>query len=61
MKVTINWLSEFVDLSGLSAPDIAEALTMAGLEVEVVQPLGRELECIVAGLVLEVEKAPGGG
>ena len=58
MKVTLNWLNEFVDLSGLSAPEISEALTMAGLEVESVQPLGRELECIVAGRVLEVEKHP---
>ena len=58
MKVTINWLNEYVDLSGLSAPEIAEALTMAGLEVEVVQPLGRELESIVAGRVLAVEKHP---
>ena len=58
MKVTINWLNEYVDLSGLSAPEIAEALTMAGLEVEVVQPLGRELERIVAGRVLDVEKHP---
>ncbi len=58
MKVTINWLNEYVDLSGLSAAEIAEALTMAGLEVEVVQPLGRELESIVAGRVLAVEKHP---
>ncbi len=58
MKVTINWLNEYVDLSGLSAPEIAESLTMAGLEVEVVQPLGRELESIVSGRILSVEKHP---
>ena len=58
MKVTYNWLNDYVDLSGLSAGEIAEALTMAGLEVEVVQPLGRELEPILVGRVLEVEKHP---
>ena len=58
MKVTYNWLNQYVDLSGLSAGEIAEALTMAGLEVEVVQPLGRELEPILVGRVLEVEKHP---
>jgi phenylalanyl-tRNA synthetase beta chain len=58
MKVTINWLNEYVDLSGLSVEEIAEALTMVGLEVEAVQPLGRELESIVAGRVLAVEKHP---
>ena len=58
MKVTINWLNEYVDLKGLAAEEIAEALTMAGLEVEVVQPLGRELQPILVGRVLEVEKHP---
>ena len=58
MKVTINWLNEYVDLSGLSVEEIAEALTMAGLEVEVVLPMGRELESLVVGEVLEVEKHP---
>jgi phenylalanyl-tRNA synthetase beta chain len=58
MKVTLNWLNDYVDLSGLAVEEIAEALTMAGLEVEVVQPLGRELEPILVGRVLEVEKHP---
>jgi len=58
MKVTLNWLQEYVDLSGLSAEDLSQALTMAGLEVEAVVPIGRELEPLIVGEILEVQKHP---
>ena len=38
MKASINWLKEFVDFS-LSAIELADALTMAGLEVENIEKL----------------------
>ncbi|MDR2934498.1 MAG: phenylalanine--tRNA ligase subunit beta, partial [Candidatus Adiutrix sp.] len=34
MKTSLEWLGDFVDLSGLAPRDIADKLTMAGLEVE---------------------------
>lgn len=34
MKITIGWLSDFIDLSGLSVVEIAHKITMAGMEVE---------------------------
>ena len=46
MKVTWNWLSEFVELE-LAPADLAERLTMAGLEVESVEELGGELALVV--------------
>ncbi|MBI5582287.1 MAG: phenylalanine--tRNA ligase subunit beta [Deltaproteobacteria bacterium] len=58
MKVTCNWLKEYVDLEGLSSEELAEGLTMAGLEVEAVQPLGLELAGLVVGKILAVEKHP---
>lgn len=58
MKVTINWLQEYVDLKGLSVEEIARALTMAGLEVEAVAAIGRELESLVVGKVLDVIQHP---
>jgi phenylalanyl-tRNA synthetase beta chain len=58
MKVTLNWLNDYVDLTGLSAEKIAEALTMAGLEVEAVQPIGKELAALIVGEIREVEKHP---
>ncbi|MGH7770177.1 MAG: phenylalanine--tRNA ligase subunit beta, partial [Candidatus Binatia bacterium] len=38
MKLTFNWLKEFVELKD-SPEKLAEALTMAGLEVESLAPL----------------------
>lgn len=58
MKVTLNWLQDYVDLAGLSTEDLAHGLTMAGLEVEAVIPVGRELESLVVGEILEVKKHP---
>ena len=58
MKITINWLNEYVDLAGLSVEDLAHGLTMAGLEVEAVLPIGRELESLMVGKILEVRKHP---
>ena len=47
MRVSLNWLKEYVNIS-LSVDDLAELLTMSGLEVEAKEPLGRSLEEVVA-------------
>ncbi len=39
MKISYNWLNELVALT-LSPKELAEALTMAGLAVEVIEPIG---------------------
>jgi phenylalanyl-tRNA synthetase beta chain len=39
MRFTVDWLREFVDL-GVSPPELAERLTLGGLEVEQCAPLG---------------------
>lgn len=41
MKVTLNWLREFVDIK-LSMEELASRLTVAGLEVEGVEQQGKE-------------------
>jgi phenylalanyl-tRNA synthetase beta chain len=40
MKLLISWLSDFVDVAGLSVEEIARKLTLAGLEVEEIQYVG---------------------
>ena len=34
MKISLNWLKEYVDLTGLQTKEIISKLTIAGLEVE---------------------------
>lgn len=53
MKVTLNWLREFVDFD-LPVSQLAERLTMAGLEVESIEETGRELAGIVCAELVRV-------
>ncbi len=57
MKVTFNWLKQYVDFDW-SPAELAERLTMLGLEVEAVQKLGGEFEGIVVAQVITREKHP---
>jgi phenylalanyl-tRNA synthetase beta chain len=57
MKVTYNWLKQYVDFNW--PPEVlTERLTMLGLEVEGVEKLGGEFEGIVVAQVLTREKHP---
>ncbi|SCY36160.1 phenylalanyl-tRNA synthetase beta subunit [Nitrosospira sp. Nl5] len=57
MKFSENWLRTFVD-PPLSASDLAHVLTMAGLEVEAVEPVAPAFSRVVVAEVLSVEKHP---
>ena len=57
MLVSLKTVKKFVDLSGLSANDVAEGLTFAGIEVEEVSSLASGTNLIV-GHILECEKHP---
>ncbi|NBR87704.1 MAG: phenylalanine--tRNA ligase subunit beta [Proteobacteria bacterium] len=58
MKVTLNWLKQYVDFNW-SPEELAERLTMLGLEVEGVQKLGGEFAGVVVGQVLAKDKVAG--
>ncbi len=58
MKVTLNWLKQYVDFNW-SPEELAERLTMLGLEVEGVQKLGGEFAGVVVGQVLTKDKVAG--
>ena len=57
MKVTLNWLKQYVDFNW-SPEELAERLTMLGLEVEGVRKLGGEFEGIVVAQVITRDKHP---
>ena len=52
MKLSINWLKKYVDLSGLSAKEVADAITLAGLEVEAISPMAQGTQLTI-GYVVE--------
>jgi phenylalanyl-tRNA synthetase beta subunit len=57
MKVSLNWLRQYVDFNW-SPEELAERLTLLGLEVEGVEKRGGEFEGIVVAEVLAREKHP---
>src|ERR1700683_913863 len=57
MKITFNWLKQYVDFPG-TPQELAERLTMLGLEVEGMQKLGGEFEGIIVAEVLSRDKHP---
>ncbi len=52
MIVTYNWLKEFVDFD-LPPAELADLLTMLGLEVERMEPRGEGMDSVVVAQVLE--------
>ena len=59
MKVSLKWLSRYVDLEDRPVRQILDDLTMSTAEVEGVEEYGAGLEEIVVGHVVEREKHPG--
>lgn len=57
MKISYNWLQEFIDLD-LNPEELADKLTLIGLEVEEVEEYGTMLEGVVVGKVLETKSHP---
>ena len=57
MNVTLNWLKNYIDFE-LSPSELADRLTMLGVEVESVKQLGAELEGVVVGSVGSIKPHP---
>ncbi len=57
MLVSLYWLKEFVDID-LSAEDVADLLTMGGIEVDAVTHAGRGLESIVTASIEAIDPHP---
>jgi len=59
MKLSINWLSKFLPLDGISPEEVASKLTMGAFEVEDIQTVGPRLRGpIIVGEILNIEKHP---
>ncbi len=58
MKVSYQWLSEYVDLTGYSAEELAERLTRSGIEVDAVEDRNQGVSRVVAGFVVERRPHP---
>ena len=59
MKLSLSWLEEYVDCSGVSPQELAQQLTMKAFEVEELVKIGDKLEGnVVLGEIREIAKHP---
>ena len=58
MKLSLAWLKELVDLSGVTAEQAADALTFHTAEVEGVEALGAGLDAVKTARVLTAARHP---
>ena len=60
MNISLDWISDFVDLSGIDPDVIADRLTMSTAEVEGFEVVRRAVEGVVIGEVVSVEPIAAG-
>ncbi len=58
MLVSYNFLAQYVDLTNVSIEELCEKLTMAGIEVEALKPLGVIPDGVVVAEILERNPHP---
>ena len=58
MNLSLNWANDFVDLSGIDAKTYCDRLTATGSKVEGYEILGEDIENVVAGRVISLERHP---
>ncbi len=57
MNITLNWLKTYIDFD-FSAEELADRLTMLGIEVESIKELGTALKGVVVGKVTAIKPHP---
>lgn len=59
MLISLSWLNEFVDTSGVSVEDLSDAFNDLGLVVEGIEVVGKGLDGIVTAQVKTIRAHPG--
>lgn len=58
MKISINWINDYVDLSGISPEELVKRFNLATAEIEDVEYKGKNIQNVVFGKILSVENHP---
>ena len=58
MKISLEWLNEYVDIADLTPEQIAHELTMSGLEVEEIEKTGPKFSNIKTAQIKLIEQHP---
>ena len=58
MKISLNWLKEFVDLDGITKEEIDKNINTMCAEIENIEERGADIQNVVFGKILEVKAHP---
>jgi phenylalanyl-tRNA synthetase beta chain len=58
MKISVNWLKDFVDLQGVNIKDLWYRFTMSTAEIEDFVEVGKDIQNVIVAKVLKVEPHP---
>ena len=58
MKISMNWISDYVDISNIDVSKLALSFTMSTAEIEEVTFMGKEIENVVVGQIMTCEEIP---
>ena len=58
MKISINWIKDYVDLSGIEVDELVKRFNLSTAEIEGVEKKGEDIQNIVFGKILKIEKHP---
>ncbi len=58
MKITMSWLNDYTDVSGISPKEYADCMTMSGSKVETVEEIGGRIQKVVTGKILSIVPHP---
>ncbi len=58
MQISLEWLNDYIDLSGIDAEQIAHELTMSGLEVEEIEKIGPKFYNVQTAQIIAVKQHP---
>ncbi|NLO33688.1 MAG: phenylalanine--tRNA ligase subunit beta [Candidatus Hydrogenedentes bacterium] len=57
MQISLNWLKELVPLQ-VSTEELAERMTMLGMEIEAIREPGKEIKDIYVGQIVDIQPHP---
>jgi phenylalanyl-tRNA synthetase beta chain len=58
MLISMNWISEFTDLSGINLKELIGRFTLSTAEVEEIHEYGKNIKGVVVGKIIEINDHP---
>ena len=58
MFISMNWINDYVDLSGIETEELVKRFNLATAEIEDYEEKGKNIQNVVFGKILEIANHP---